>query len=71
MEEWLGGRGGAVFGSFRDIQSQYGCESWINTRTGFDSDQVVLFQLFARQWIGTVLRDIFLNETTFVNVSRL
>ena len=60
-----------MFGSFQDVQSQCGWESWINTRTGFDGDEIVLLQLFAREGVGTTLRDVFLNETAFINVSRL
>jgi len=43
----------------------------MNTRTGFNGDEVVLFQLFARQRVGTILGDVFLYEATFINVSRL
>ena len=43
----------------------------VDTRTSFNGDEVVLLQLFARQWVSTVLCDVFLYETTLVNVSRL
>jgi len=43
----------------------------INTRTGFDGNEIVLLQLFARQWVSPIVRDVFLYETTFVDVPRL
>jgi len=43
----------------------------VDTRTSFNGDEVVLLQLFARQWVSAILRDVFLYETTLVNVSRL
>ena len=71
IEEWLGGRGGAVLGPFHSGQFQRGYESPINIRTGFNGNQVVLLQLFACQRVGAILRNIFLYETALVNVSRL
>ena len=44
---------------------------WENTRTGSDGYEVAFLQFFARQWVSTILGDIFLNETAFINVSRV
>lgn len=41
------------------------------TRTGFNGDEVILLQLFAGQRVSPVIRNVFLYETTLVNVSRL
>ena len=43
----------------------------MNTRTGFNGNEIVLLQLFARQWVGSIVSDVFLYETAFVNVPRL
>jgi hypothetical protein len=50
-------------------------QSWITgvreIRTGFDGNQVRLFQLFARYGIRAILGDVFLHETTVIDMSRL
>lgn len=60
-----------MLGSFHDGQLQYGRESTMNSRTGFDGNKIVLLQFFACQGVGTIVRDVFLYETTLINVSRL
>jgi hypothetical protein len=40
-------------------------------RTGFDGNQVRLFQLFACYGVCAILRDVFLYETTFIEMTRL